>query len=148
MKGGQESKIKECKVCPAGSYAQKVREYLKFDEWPIELKRFCAPATFFGDAHDCDTTPGWFLSTDMMLDSGGVLGIPQGLKYQMKSYFHISNPNGGKIELEYRIRGISEHEKFRVMVNGDTYKDENTDTENKENDDFETWESDIVEPGP
>ena len=48
-------KIKSCKSCPAGHFAQKIKEYTKFEEWPAELLKFCNTATPAGNPLLCDS---------------------------------------------------------------------------------------------
>lgn len=58
------------------------------------------------------------MNKHLMLDSGGSRGIPQGMKYSIKFILEIVNPYGGYLHLMYRLKGFSEHETFRVLVNG------------------------------
>jgi len=42
-------KIQECKVCPAGKYAPRIKELSDFQTWPSAIYRSCALATPIGN---------------------------------------------------------------------------------------------------
>lgn len=145
-----DTKIQSCKSCPAGNFAQKIKEYTLFEAWPKELMKFCNTATVAGNSLLCDTVQGWFVNNNMLLDSSGERGIPQGLKYQMKTFFEVDDPQGGSVLITYRLTGFNDSEYFRFMIDGDSLIDVNEDTQYEDDiddDGFVTFESPLIERG-
>jgi len=95
-----------CQLCPAGSYAPKLIESSYFDEWPSNFKTNCNLETEAGNPLQCDVFKGWFVNKNQLIDSSGSKGIPQGLKFSMKSFLNITSVYGGKIQITYRMSGF------------------------------------------
>ncbi len=100
---GVKERIKECQVCPAGSYAPRVMDYGHFEELSSLFNFGCSLETSEGDARDCETIYGWRANEDAILDSSGTRGIPRGLKLWISSRVHFNNPLGGRLKLQYQL---------------------------------------------
>lgn len=71
-----------------------------------------------GDIRECQVNTGWHVNNYQILDSNSIHGIPQGLKFSMKTYLFFSNPYGGRMLVTYKMTGFSEDEEFRILING------------------------------
>ena len=81
-----------------------------------------------------------------MLDSG--TGLPIGQKLHLKSRLQIDNPLGGKVMLNFKMRGFDPNEQFRISIDGETLLLENTDTDaEKLKSPFQTFESKTISAG-
>ena len=113
------TKILECKKCPAGHYAPKILDLGHFEVMPSLLNPTCSVSTSIGDPKACLLNKGWHVNSFQRLDSNGASsGIPQGLKFSMKSYLFIQNTNGGRFLLTFKMQNFHENEYFRVLING------------------------------
>ena len=107
----------DCKICPAGSYAPKILDMGHFEEMPASLMTSCTLATRVGDQKDCLVNKGWHVNNYQMIDSNGV-GIPQGLKFSIKSVLGFTNLNGGTARVWFKMKDFHSNEYFRILING------------------------------
>ena len=113
-------RVKECKPCPAGHYAPRIREWSHFSEWPPFLTAVCGVANSFGNPRHCHISKGWHVNLRQVIDANGNNdGIPYGLKFSIKGAGVITNQHGGHLRLSYQIKDYAEFEEFRVLINGE-----------------------------
>jgi len=122
------NRIESCHACGAGHYAPKILELSHFEDFPQKFRRSCQIASPIGNPSDCDVMTGWHVNKDQMLDSSGQRGIPPGLKYSFKSIIKYENILGGRMQLTFKMTGFTEHEYFRIMINGVVQYSAHTDT--------------------
>jgi len=122
--------VQQCKKCPAGFFAPKVQDLCHFEGMPPQLKASCDVATNIGNHKDCSTHRGWHTTSDFFLQSSSPHhGIPQGLKFSLKTYINVINPSGGRLVITYKMVNFkSSKEYLRVLINGMLEYTRNMDT--------------------
>lgn len=93
-----------CTSCPKGHYAPKIRDFGHFESMPEGFLSSCSVATEIGNHKDCSINKGWHTNTDLLLQSNTKShGIPQGIKFSLKTYIGILNTHGGRMIVTFKL---------------------------------------------